>query len=119
MTPEQETATPPSAAGGTEVLSPGDGAPPIIGPGHTFASITDKISAITLSRRTPRGWWLGFAITFALVVVLHYAIAYLLIERIGIWGVNVPVAWASPSSISCGGSASAMRARSFPRSCCS
>lgn len=68
-------------------------APPLIGPGHTFASVTDKISAITLSRPTGRRWWLGFALTFGLVVMLHFAIAYLLVEGIGIWGVNIPIAW--------------------------
>src|SRR2546422_7809037 len=29
---------------------------PVIEPGHTFATITDKISAIVLRRRTSRGW---------------------------------------------------------------
>jgi molybdopterin-containing oxidoreductase family membrane subunit len=72
---------------------PAQETPPLIGPGHTFGSITDKISAITLARRTPRGWWLGFAFTFALVVMLHFAIAYLLVEGIGVWGVNIPIAW--------------------------
>ena len=28
-------------------------APPIVGPGHTFATVTDKISAVVLTRRTP------------------------------------------------------------------
>jgi molybdopterin-containing oxidoreductase family membrane subunit len=65
----------------------------VIGPGHTFGSVTDKISAIVLTRRTPRGWWIGFALSFLLVMVLFYAIAYLLIAGIGIWGVNIPVAW--------------------------
>jgi molybdopterin-containing oxidoreductase family membrane subunit len=65
----------------------------VIGPGHTFGSVTDKISAIVLTRRTPRGWWIGFALSFLLVMVLFYAITYLLIAGIGIWGVNVPVAW--------------------------
>jgi Ni/Fe-hydrogenase subunit HybB-like protein len=65
----------------------------IIGPGHTFGSITDKISAITLVRPTSRGWWMGFLASFLLVMVLHYAIAYLLMEGVGIWGINIPVAW--------------------------
>ena len=26
---------------------------PVIEPGHTFASVTDKISSLTLKRRTP------------------------------------------------------------------
>src|SRR5947199_9096677 len=65
----------------------------IIGPGHTFASVTDKISSIVLSRRAPRLWWVGFVVTFALVLLLQYAIGYLLIMGVGIWGVNMPVAW--------------------------
>jgi molybdopterin-containing oxidoreductase family membrane subunit len=67
--------------------------PPDIGPGHTFGSITDKISAITLTRKTGKGWWFGFGITFLLVMTLFYALAYLLVKGIGIWGVNIPVAW--------------------------
>jgi molybdopterin-containing oxidoreductase family membrane subunit len=69
----------------------GDGA--IIGPGHTFGSVTDKISAIVQTRRTPRGWWIGFAVSFALVMLLHFAIGYLLTKGVGIWGVNIPVDW--------------------------
>src|SRR5947207_6128263 len=66
---------------------------PVVAPGHTFRSVTDKISAIVLSRRPPRAWWVGFIVSFALTLVLLYAVTYLLIEGIGIWGVNVPVAW--------------------------
>jgi molybdopterin-containing oxidoreductase family membrane subunit len=66
---------------------------PVIEPGHTFATVTDKISSIVLSRRTSRGWWIGFAITFALVMVLQMALAYLLVRGVGIWGINMPVAW--------------------------
>jgi molybdopterin-containing oxidoreductase family membrane subunit len=69
----------------------GDGA--LIGPGHTFGSVTDKISSIVQTQRAPRGWWLGFAIAFALVMLLHAAIAYLLFKGVGIWGIDIPVAW--------------------------
>src|SRR3989440_2975893 len=68
-------------------------ASPVIGPGHTFGSITDKISAITLSKTTSPRWWIGFLISFALVILLHVAIAYLLTYGTGVWGINVPVAW--------------------------
>jgi molybdopterin-containing oxidoreductase family membrane subunit len=67
--------------------------PPVIGPGHTFASVTDKISAIVQSRRPPRAWWLGLGISFALLLLLLYSISYLLIVGVGIWGINMPVAW--------------------------
>ncbi|HYT89512.1 MAG TPA: NrfD/PsrC family molybdoenzyme membrane anchor subunit [Gemmataceae bacterium] len=69
------------------------GRPPVIGPGHTFASVTDKISSIVLTQPTSRRWLLGLAITGTLVLILHIAIAYLLVEGVGIWGVNVPIAW--------------------------
>jgi Ni/Fe-hydrogenase subunit HybB-like protein len=66
---------------------------PIIEPGHTFASLTDKISAIVLTGRTPRFWYLGFGLSFLLVLVLFFAIGYLLVAGVGVWGINVPVAW--------------------------
>jgi len=66
---------------------------PVLEPGYTYASVTDKISAITLSRRTPLGWWIGFGLAFLLVMVLLCAMTYLLAVGIGIWGVNIPVAW--------------------------
>jgi Ni/Fe-hydrogenase subunit HybB-like protein len=69
------------------------GTPSVIAPGHTFGSVTDKISAIVLTRRTTLGWWAGFFCTFLLTNVLLVSIAYLLFRGIGIWGVNVPIAW--------------------------
>jgi Ni/Fe-hydrogenase subunit HybB-like protein len=65
----------------------------IIGPGHTFKSVTDKISAIVLTGKTPRWWWLGFSISFAGVMMLMATIAHLLFTGVGIWGNNVPVGW--------------------------
>ena len=52
----------------------GAGAPPVIAPGHTFGSVTDKISAIVLARRTPIGWWLSFAAAFLLTLLLFYVV---------------------------------------------
>ncbi len=77
----------------TPATAPPPAPPSIVAPGHTFGSITDKISSITLVRPTSRRWWIGFGISFLLVLVLHYAIAYLLIRGVGIWGVNIPVGW--------------------------
>jgi len=69
------------------------GMAPVIAPGYTYASVTDKITSIVLRRRTPRGWFFGFALCFALVMVLLASIARLLLLGVGIWGVNIPVAW--------------------------
>jgi Ni/Fe-hydrogenase subunit HybB-like protein len=68
--------------------------PPVIAPGHTFASVTDKISAIVLTKRTPIGWFLGFAIAFVFLMLLNVTIGHLLMTGIGIWGNNIPVGWA-------------------------
>ena len=66
---------------------------PIIEPGHTYATVTDKISAIVLTRPTPKFWYIGFGLSFILVLILLYAAAYLFTVGVGIWGINIPVAW--------------------------
>jgi molybdopterin-containing oxidoreductase family membrane subunit len=76
---------PPETAPATET--------PVIAAGYTFASITDKISMIVLSNRITRRWWFGFGVTFFAVMILLYSIAYLFYEGVGIWGINIPVAW--------------------------
>jgi molybdopterin-containing oxidoreductase family membrane subunit len=67
---------------------------PIIAPGYTFSSVTDKISAIVLARRTPRGWWVGFSLAFLLTMLLLVSLTNLVLKGIGIWGNNQPVDWA-------------------------
>jgi molybdopterin-containing oxidoreductase family membrane subunit len=67
--------------------------PPVIQPGHTFATVTDQIGAIVLTRPTSRRWWFGFIVAFLLLMVLQFAVAYLLTTGVGIWGINVPVGW--------------------------
>jgi Ni/Fe-hydrogenase subunit HybB-like protein len=65
----------------------------VISPGHTFGSVTDKISAIVMTRKTPLFWFVGFAIGFLLTMVLLFSVGVLLIRGVGIWGVNAPVGW--------------------------
>ena len=65
----------------------------VIGPGHTYATVTDKISSIVLTRKWSLHWLAGFGFAFLLVMLLMVATTYLFVEGIGIWGVNVPVAW--------------------------
>ena len=70
-----------------------DGKPPLIGPGHTIATVTDKISAMVLTQPTPRAWWVGFAVGFAGLMLLLVTITNLVLRGIGIWGNNIPVGW--------------------------
>jgi Ni/Fe-hydrogenase subunit HybB-like protein len=67
--------------------------PSYLAPGHSFRTVTDKISSIVLARPTPAAWLICFAINLALLMLLAYAVVYLLVRGVGIWGINIPVAW--------------------------
>ena len=67
---------------------------PELGPGQTsYTSITEKISGVVLTRETPIPWFLAALVGFILVGLLQVAIAYLLYEGVGIWGINIPIGW--------------------------
>src|SRR5512133_905774 len=82
--PEETTIT-------EERLLPGQA--PVLTPGHTLGSITDKIVSIVLRRPVTLGWAIGLLIAFGGVMVLFGAVAYLLVRGVGIWGINIPVGW--------------------------
>jgi molybdopterin-containing oxidoreductase family membrane subunit len=67
---------------------------PVIAPGHTFASITDTVTAVVLTRETPLWWYGMFLITAAVAGMLAVSLVYLVVEGVGIWGNNQPVGWA-------------------------
>jgi len=75
---------------------------PIIGPGHTFETVTDKISAIVLTRPITPGWVFGLLISFGALMLLNMVVTLLMIKGVGIWGIKIPPG-ALPSSISSGG----------------
>ena len=66
---------------------------PVVAPGYTYASVTEKISGIVLTRRTPLFWMITFTTALLLFVLLNIAISYLLYKGVGIWGINIPIAW--------------------------
>src|SRR3981189_1823994 len=66
---------------------------PVIEPGYTFGSVTEKISAIVLTRPASNGWFLGFGVAFMMTMMMLYAIGYLFLKGIGIWGVTIPIGW--------------------------
>jgi Ni/Fe-hydrogenase subunit HybB-like protein len=67
--------------------------PPIVGPGHTAGTVTDKISDVILTKHTPKWWLLGFAAAFSLLMVFLTAVTWLFYKGVGVWGVNWPVGW--------------------------
>jgi len=66
---------------------------PLLGPGLTYEAVTDKIVSIVLTRRTPAAWFAAAALSAGLVLVLLVAVTTLFARGVGIWGINMPVAW--------------------------
>ena len=76
-----------------DVLPPKGVRPPVIGPGQTLATVTDRIGGIVLTKHTPIFWLAVMALCVAIIGILNTAIAYLLGRGVGIWGINIPVGW--------------------------
>jgi molybdopterin-containing oxidoreductase family membrane subunit len=79
------------AAGGSQV---DESRLPVLKGAYSYASISDKISDIVLTRPTHWGWYAGFALSTALTLLFVVAIVYLFYKGVGIWGIEIPVAWA-------------------------
>ncbi len=69
---------------------------PVIGPGHSYKSITDKLVAVCVDENTPLAWFGFMAVGFTLLMGLTVSVSYLLVKGVGIWGTNIPVGWAFP-----------------------
>src|SRR5258708_13003636 len=67
---------------------------PLIEPGHTLGSVTDKIGGVVLGGRTPLTWFLVVSVGFMIMGMLGVAVTWLLIKGTGIWGINIPAGWA-------------------------
>ncbi len=65
---------------------------PLIEDNPTFHRLSDEISGI-VERKTPRLWYLGFALSASLALMMFGMIGYLFYEGVGIWGLNIPVGW--------------------------
>jgi molybdopterin-containing oxidoreductase family membrane subunit len=72
------------------------GAVPVIGPGYSYTSITDKLSALVLTHNTPTAWFAFMAVGFVLLMCLLMSLTYVLFKGVGVWGNQIPVAWAFP-----------------------
>ena len=66
---------------------------PIIAPEVTLTTLSEDVSSRVLMKRAPLWWWCGFGISLALLMVLIIQMAVLFTVGIGVWGVNIPVAW--------------------------
>lgn len=71
----------------------GSEVPPLIEPGNTYRSITEKISNVVLSGHMPVSWYLILGVALTLFGMLQFAIAVLLAIGTGIWGITIPIGW--------------------------
>ena len=65
-----------------------------LAPGHSFSTVTDKISSIVLTQKISLGWLLSLGVSASLAGLLFVSVGYLFVKGIGIWGNNIPVGWA-------------------------
>ena len=66
---------------------------PVLAPGHTYGTVTDKITGVILTKKTPKGWLLGFGIAFIFMMLMLFSMTVLFAKGTGIWGLNNTVAW--------------------------
>jgi Ni/Fe-hydrogenase subunit HybB-like protein len=70
--------------------------PPVkeLGPGQTsHTTITEKISSIVLTTHSPLVWFISLAVGVGLLGILQIAVAWLVYEGVGVWGLNNPIGW--------------------------
>jgi molybdopterin-containing oxidoreductase family membrane subunit len=79
----------------TTVIYPDPGPDEVLGPGHDYNSVTQRIAAVVLTpfKKSPKKWLVGAFISFIFVNVLMLAVSYLFLRGVGIWGINIPIAW--------------------------
>ncbi|MCB1032922.1 MAG: polysulfide reductase NrfD [Acidobacteria bacterium] len=65
---------------------------PLVGPGHDNVTVTDRISGVVFGK-TPLWWFGALAVSAGIVMMMLYAIVYLVFTGTGVWGLNIPVAW--------------------------
>jgi Ni/Fe-hydrogenase subunit HybB-like protein len=65
----------------------------VIRAGWGYASVTDKVAGIVLKGDFGWKWWSAFLCATAGVCAFLVAISWLLIKGVGIWGIDMPVAW--------------------------
>jgi Ni/Fe-hydrogenase subunit HybB-like protein len=66
---------------------------PVVGKGFTITTVSDKIANVVLKFPVKPGWVFGLGISFSFVMLLNMAVGYLFYHGVGIWGIDMPVAW--------------------------
>ncbi len=67
----------------------------ILGPGHDYTTVSQRIAGVVYLpwKDSRKKWLVGAFLSFLLVNLLAVAVCYLFLRGVGIWGINIPVAW--------------------------
>jgi molybdopterin-containing oxidoreductase family membrane subunit len=68
------------------------GETPLVQPGETFHTISDKVSRVT-ENPAPKGWWIMFLVAVTWTGIFGSAVSWLFWQGVGVWGNNSPVYW--------------------------
>ncbi len=66
---------------------------PVVRQDVTLRSLSEEVSNRVLRPETPLWWWIGFGIGMVLLLIFIVQLTWLFINSVGIWGINIPVAW--------------------------
>lgn len=64
--------------------------------GLTHASLTERITGVVFDMRAPLSWWVALIVCALLTLMFIIALRYLFTTGVGIFGLNIPVAWGFP-----------------------
>jgi len=67
---------------------------PLITGRNTYESLGERIDNIVLKQKDhPKQWFAAFAFGFLFLQLLLIGMFWLLFKGVGVWGINIPVAW--------------------------
>jgi molybdopterin-containing oxidoreductase family membrane subunit len=66
---------------------------PVLAPGQTYETVGASVADVVLSGNVPKQWYIATAVGFMGVGCLMMAVTWLLLKGVGVWGLNIPVAW--------------------------
>lgn len=65
-------------------------------PAMTHRSLTERIAGLILDRKAPVSWWIAFVISATLALMLLVVLWVVFTTGVGLFGINIPVAWGFP-----------------------
>jgi molybdopterin-containing oxidoreductase family membrane subunit len=70
--------------------------PPLLDGDLDNAALTERVCRIVERPRPPAAWYVAFAVSSSLTILLFGLIGYLVFTGVGVWGNNAPVFWGWP-----------------------